>query len=112
MGWTTAEPEIPDAAKPLPAQDAAWVEDQVMVEDCPEVIDLGLAERAAVGATGGVVKEPAVHGVNEPVPQQVLNTLPFAGADGFDVSPQGSCAMIPFAASDRFGFAPLASTGS
>ena len=112
VGLTTAEPEVPDAAKPLPAQDVAWVEDQVRVEDCPAATDLGFAESAAVGAGGGVVKEPAVQGVSEPLPQHVLKTFPLTGADGFEVSPQGSCSIIPFAASDRFGFVPLASTGS
>ena len=104
MGETTAEPIVPDAVKPPPVQDEALAEDQVRVDDCPGPIDLGLAESEAVVAGGGVVREPAVHGVNEPLPQHVLKMSPFAGADGFEVCPQGSCAMIPLADSDRFGF--------
>ena len=75
--------------KLLPTQEVALVEDQVRVEDCPAVIDLGLADRATVGAGGGVVKEPAVHGVSAApmAPQQVLKTLPLTGAEGFEVSP-------------------------
>ena len=90
---------------PEPASLAeAWVEDQVRVADCPGPILVGLAESEAVGAGGGVVKEPAVHGVNEPLPQHVVKMSPFVGADGFEVCPQGSCAMIPLPGSDRFGF--------
>jgi hypothetical protein len=109
---TTTDPDVADAVKWLPVQDDALVEDQVRVEDCPPVIDFGLADRVAVGATGGVVKEPAAHDVNEPVPQHVLKTSPFTGEEGFEVSPSGSCMMTPLADSDRFGFRPFASTGS
>ena len=112
VGWTIAEPEVPDAEKPLPAQDVAFVELHDSVEDCPELMVFGLAESEAVVAGGGVVNDPAVQGVNEPAPQQVLKTSPSTGADGFDVSPYGSCMMIPLADNDRFGFRPLASTGS
>lgn len=52
MGATVAEPDVADALKLLPVQDVALVEDQVRVEDCPAVIDLGLADRDALGATG------------------------------------------------------------
>jgi len=80
----------------------------------------GGGDGAGVGAGGGgsvatgTVIEPAAQGVRPApfAPQQVLNRLPCEGADGFEVSPYGSAAMIPFAASDRFGFAPLASIGS
>jgi len=88
------------------------IEDQVRVEDCPAVIDLGLADRDALGATGGRVKEPAVQGVNEPLPQHVLKTLPFTAAEGFEVSPYGSSMIRPLTDNDRLGFRPLASTGS
>jgi hypothetical protein len=40
------------------------------VDDCPALIDAGLAESEAVVAGGGVVNEPAAQGVNEPLPQQ------------------------------------------
>ena len=106
MGATVAEPDVADALKLLPVQDVALVEDQVRVDDCPALIFVGLAEREAVGAGGGIVKEPAVQGVSAaPIaPQQVLNVSPLTGAEGFEVSPEGSCMMIPFAESDRFGF--------
>jgi len=55
------------------------------VDDCPTVILGGLAVSEAVTTGGGVVNEPAVHGVNEPLPQQVLKTSPLTGADGFEV---------------------------
>ena len=112
VGWTAAEPEVPDAEKPLPAQEEAFVELHDSVEDCPELMVFGLADKEAVVAGGGVVNEPAVHGVSEPAPQQVLKTSPFTGADGLDVSPYGSCIMTPLSDNDRFGFRPLASTGS
>jgi hypothetical protein len=78
---------VPDAAKPPPAQDEAFVELHDNVEDCPELMLFGLADKEAVVAGGGVVNEPAVQGVSEPAPQQVLKTPPFAGAEGFEVSP-------------------------
>ena len=112
VGETTAEPDVPFMVKPPPVQDEAFVELHDSVEDCPAVNDFGLAESEAAGATGGVMKELAVHGVSEPAPQQVLKTSPFTGAEGFDVSPYGSCTMTPLADSDRLGFRPLASTGS
>ena len=111
-GDTAAEPEIPEAVKPLPVQVVAFAEVHDSVDDCPGLIDLGLAESEAVTTGGGVVNEPAVHGVNDPPPQQVLNTSPFTGVDGFDVWPHWSSAMIPFVVRDRFGFVPLAATGS
>ena len=104
VGETTAEPDVPGAAKPPPSQDEAFVEFHDKVEDCPAVNDLGSAVSEAVAAGGGVVNEPAVHGASEPVPQQVLKTSPFTGADGFEVSPYGSCMMSPLADNDRFGF--------
>jgi hypothetical protein len=36
--------------KLVPSQEVALVEDQLSVADCPEVIDVGDAERVAVGA--------------------------------------------------------------
>lgn len=50
----------------------------------------GLADSAAMGTGGGVVKEPAVQGVSEALPQQVLKTSPVTGEEGFEVSPYGS----------------------
>ncbi len=104
VGETTAEPGVSDMVKPPPVQDEAFVEFHNKVEDCPGLMVLGLAEREAVVAGSGVVKEPAVHGVSEPLPQQVLKTSPFTGEEGFEVSPYGSCMMMPLADSARFGF--------
>ena len=53
VGDTATEPEVVLALKPLPVQDVAFVEDQVSVEDWPEVIEVGEALRVAVGV--GVV---------------------------------------------------------
>ena len=88
----------------LPVQNEALVEDQVRVDDCPELIFVGLADKEAVVGGGGVMNEPTVQGVNEPWPQQVPKASPFAGSEGFDVSPAGSCMMTPLFANDRFGF--------
>jgi hypothetical protein len=41
---------VPEAVNPLPVQLVALVEDHVSVEDWPEVMDVGLAERLTVGA--------------------------------------------------------------
>jgi hypothetical protein len=112
VGETTAEPDIADAVKWLPVQDEALVELHDRVEDWPALMVFGLAEREAVVAGGGVANEPAVHGVNEPLPQHVLKLSPFTGEEGFEVSPYGSCMMTPLTDNDRFGFWPFASTGS
>lgn len=53
MGFTTAEPEVPDAAKLPPVQDVALVELHERVDDFPAFADVGLAESEAVGAGGG-----------------------------------------------------------
>lgn len=48
---TLADPEVAfPVENPLPVQDVALVDDQVRVEDWPEVIGVGFAESAAVGA--------------------------------------------------------------
>ena len=112
MGETTAEPDVADAVKLPPVQDEALVELHDSVEDCPALMVFGLATREAIVAGGGVVNEPAVHGVSVPLPQQVLKISPLTGDEGFEVSPYGSCMMTPLADNDRFGFRPLASTGS
>lgn len=53
LGMTTAELEVPDAAKPPPVQDVALVELQERVDRCPAFTDVGLADNDAVGAGGG-----------------------------------------------------------
>ncbi|MGH8282612.1 MAG: hypothetical protein ACRESE_02045 [Gammaproteobacteria bacterium] len=50
IGETLAEPEVPEAVKPVPVQLVTFLEDQVRVEDWPFVIEVGDAERATVGA--------------------------------------------------------------
>ena len=52
-GVTVTEPALPDAVKLVPVQEVAFVEDQVRVDDWPEVIDVGDAESEAVGPGGG-----------------------------------------------------------
>ena len=52
VGETLVDPLVPEAVKPTPVHDVALVLDHVRVEDCPEVIDVGEAVSAAVGAAG------------------------------------------------------------
>ena len=49
VGETDAEPVVPLAVKPVPVQLVAFVLLHVSVEDCPLVMDVGFAERVAVG---------------------------------------------------------------
>ena len=49
VGLAVTDPEVPDAVKPVPVQEVALEEDHVRVEDWPDVIVVGLAERVAVG---------------------------------------------------------------
>ena len=50
LGLTTAEPEVPEAVKLPPVQDVALVELQDRVDDCPALMEVGLAESETVGA--------------------------------------------------------------
>jgi len=70
-GETDVDPEVPEALKPPPVQDVALVELQVSVDDCPDVIEVGLAESEAVGA--GTVTVTVAYDVGEvpPGPVQV-----------------------------------------
>ena len=61
VGETTAEHDVPDAAKPPPSQDEAFVEFHDSVEDCPAVSDFGLAESVAV-TVGSPVSGPPSNG--------------------------------------------------
>jgi hypothetical protein len=54
-GETVTDPETPVGAKFVPVQELALVEVQLRVDDCPEVIDVGLAANEAV-----VVDEVAI----------------------------------------------------
>jgi hypothetical protein len=50
-GVTVIDPAVapaPPVEKPVPVQEAAFVEPHVSVEDWPAVMDVGLAEREAV----------------------------------------------------------------
>lgn len=50
VGVTVTDPEITlPVVKPVPAQEVACVEPHVSVEDWPEEMEVGLAERVAVG---------------------------------------------------------------
>jgi hypothetical protein len=53
LGATTAEPDIPVKAKLPLVQDVALVELHESVDDCPALIEVGLAASEAVGAAGG-----------------------------------------------------------
>jgi len=53
LDWLPEFPLAPDQA-PEAEQEAAFVEDQVSVEDPPLVTDVGFAARDTVGADGGV----------------------------------------------------------
>ena len=59
LGVTAAEPDIPVTPKLPPVQDVALVEFQERVDDCPAVIDAGLAESEAVGGGGGGATDAA-----------------------------------------------------
>ena len=73
LGVTTAEPEVPDAVKPPPVQDVALVELQESVDDCPAVIEVGLAESDAVGAGGGGATVTVADAVADPLlPEQLI----------------------------------------
>ena len=53
-GETVAEPEVPEAVKPVPVHEVAFVELHESVADPPAEIEVGFAERVAVGAEVGV----------------------------------------------------------
>jgi hypothetical protein len=79
VGETLVEPEVPLAVKLVPVQEVALVELQVRVDDWLEVMDVGEAERVAVGA-----------GVPVPVAGvYVITMIPWAPMDVLpEVSPQ------------------------
>mgnify|MGYP001102825891 FL=1 len=54
VGETETLPEVrPPVEKFVPVQEVALIDDQLRVDDWPAVIEVGLAEREAVGAPGG-----------------------------------------------------------
>jgi len=59
---------VPEGLKLVPVHDVALVELQVSVDDCPDVIEVGLAESDAVGA--GFVTVTVV--LQEPLPPAPL----------------------------------------
>ena len=71
MGATRAEPDVPDAVKPLLVQDVALVELHERTEDCPALIDVGLADNEAVGAGGAVTLTVTDAVADAPLPGQV-----------------------------------------
>ena len=71
-GVTIAEPEVPGAVKPLPLHEVALVELHERVDDCPRVIEVGLADSVAVGAGSAVTVTVAVAVADPPVPAQVI----------------------------------------
>jgi len=77
-GVTTAEPEVPDAAKLPLLQDVALVELHERVDDLPALTEVGLAESEAVGAGGGgggggvETVTVAVAVADPPFPEQVI----------------------------------------
>jgi hypothetical protein len=75
LGLTTAEPEIFDAVKLPPLQDVALVDLQERVDDCPVVIDVGLAKSETVGGgsgSGAATVTVAVAPADPPFPEQVI----------------------------------------
>ena len=77
LDLTTAEPDVPDAAKLLPVQDVALVELHERVDDFPAFTDVGLAASDAVGAGGGggggaVTVTVAVAVADPPLPEQAI----------------------------------------
>ena len=46
-------PDIPVGLKLVPVQLVAFVDDQLNVDCCPELIDVGFAESVTVGVAGG-----------------------------------------------------------
>ena len=74
MGVTTMEPEVPDAVKLFPLQEVALVELHERVANFPAFIDVGFAESAAVGASGGCAATvTVVVAVAEPpLPEQAI----------------------------------------
>jgi hypothetical protein len=55
VGDTVAVPEMPEAVKPVPVQEVAFVELHVSVEDWPAVMEVGLAESVTLGGVTPVV---------------------------------------------------------
>ena len=75
VGETDTEPEVPLAVKFTPVQEVALVEDQVRVEELPDVMEAGEAERVAVGAGVTLVVTVTIAlaaGEVPPAPVQVI----------------------------------------
>jgi hypothetical protein len=68
VGETLTVPAVPFAVKLVPVQLVAFVEDHVSVAELPLVIEVGDAERLAVGACGAGVTVTVVDCVAEPPP--------------------------------------------
>jgi len=71
VGETVAEPDVPLALKPEPVQLVASVLDHESVADPPEVMDVGDAERDAVGAGSALTDTVTLSESEPPAPVQV-----------------------------------------
>jgi hypothetical protein len=67
-----AEPETFDAVKLLPLQEVALVETHERVDDCPVVIDVGLAKSETVGGGGGATVTVACAVADPPLPEHAM----------------------------------------
>ena len=65
-GTTETEPDVPVVVKLVPKHDVALVETQESVDDWPEVIEVGLAERVAVGTGIGAFIVTVVEALADP----------------------------------------------
>jgi hypothetical protein len=98
VGATETEPEVPEAENPVPEHEVALVEDHESVEDWPEVMEVGLAVREAVGAGGGGVYAARPSSPTHPSTPEVksrfhqLKAVPFNTAD---VGPPITVATAP-----------------
>ena len=72
-GVTTAVPEVPDGVKLPPVQDVALVELQDRVDDCPALMEVGLAESETVGGGDEAATETVAVAVADPtLAEQVI----------------------------------------
>jgi hypothetical protein len=57
-GETETDPKTPAGEKPVPLQEAAFVDDHVSIDEAPEAIDQGFAPIMRVGAVGDTAARP------------------------------------------------------
>jgi hypothetical protein len=68
VGETDTVPDVPEAVKPDPVQEVAFVDDHERVDELPEVMDVEDAERIAVGGVGWSVESCVSGRVGTDVP--------------------------------------------